>query len=295
MAWWQLSVQCKEADLDKTEASLLELGAMSITISDASNEPIYQSLPGDTPVWQHSLVTGLFAQEQALDNLHKDLLNLLQPHQLASVCKTELADRDWERVHLNYFEPIQYGKNLWVVPSWIEPPNPDGIVIRLDPGLAFGTGGHPTTALCLTWLSDKNLNNRSVIDYGCGSGILAIAACKLGASSVAAIDIDPQALSATRNNMLRNQIDPDSLNICLPGQKELQASDLLIANILSKSLVDLAENFAGLVKKGGQILLSGILNTQLDEIKLAYQRYFNLDASNSREEWTSISGNRKHD
>ncbi len=293
MAWWQFSVQCKASELERTEASLLALGAVSITLSDAKDEPIYEPLPGDTPVWRQSLVTGLFEQERSLENLHNDLLKLLPPHQVASLRKSVVADQDWERAHLQYFEPIQCAHNLWVVPSWIDPPYPDAINIRLDPGLAFGTGSHPTTALCLAWLSDKNLNSQSVIDYGCGSGILAIAASKLGATRVTAIDIDPQALSATRDNMHRNGIDPEALNICLPEQLGFEATDLLIANILSGPLVELTDNFANLVKIGGQILLSGILRSQADEITCAYQTYFELDPVSSRDEWISISGTRR--
>ncbi len=294
MAWWQISVQCEATELDRTEASLLALGAVSITLSDARDEPIYEPLPGDTPVWQHSLVTALFEQERSLENLHNHLLKLLAPHQAASLRKTVVTDQDWERAHLQYSEPIRCGENLWVVPSWIEPPDPGAINIRLDPGLAFGTGDHPTTALCLAWLSDQDLEGKSVIDYGCGSGILAIAARKLGATRVAAIDIDPQALAATRDNMRRNEIDPDSLNICLPEEMDFEPVDLLIANILSGPLVKMTDKFANLVKSNGRILLSGILRSQVNEITCAYQTYFNLDPVSIREEWISISGIRKN-
>lgn len=293
MAWWQLSVQSKAAELEQTEASFLALGAVSITLSDAKDEPLYEPLPGDHPVWQHSLVTGLFEQNQSLESLHNDLENLLQPHQIASIRDAEIEDQDWERAYQQYFQPIQYGNNLWVVPSWVDPPDADAINIRLDPGLAFGTGSHPTTALCLDWLSEKNLNSQSVIDYGCGSGILAIAASKLGASKVTAVDIDPQALDATRDNMFRNGIDPDSFNICLPEQMDLESIDLLIANILLGPLVELAEKLAELVTPGGKILLSGILANQLDDITCAYQTYFDLNSVSTREDWICISGSRR--
>ena len=294
MAWWQLSIQCNSTELEYTEASLIALGAVSITLSDAKDEPLYEPLPGDHPVWQHSLVTGLFEQKQRLESLHKDLAKLLPPHQVASIREAEIADQDWECAHLHYFKPIQCGRNLWVVPSWVDPPNPEAINIRLDPGLAFGTGSHPTTALCLAWLSDKNLANQSVIDYGCGSGILAIAASKLGASRLTAVDIDPQALRATRDNMLRNAIDPNSMNICLPEMLDIEAADLLMANILSGPLVKLSEKLAGLVRKNGKILLSGILRSQSDEITCVYQTYFDLDPASAHEDWISISGTRKN-
>lgn len=294
MAWWQISIQCDATELERTEASFLSLGAVSITLSDAMDEPIYEILPGDAPVWQHTIVTGLFEQDQPLESLQSDLSTLIQPHQVASLRKSVVADQDWERVHLPYFKPIICGKNLWVVPTWLEPPDPEAVNVRLEPGLAFGTGSHPTTALCLAWLSDQDLSSQSVIDYGCGSGILAIAARKLGAIRVTAVDIDPQALIATRSNMLANEFDPDSLIISLPEQIDIEAADLLIANILSGPLVELAEKFANLVKIDGRILLSGILKNQAKEITCAYQKYFDLDPVSTREEWIRISGTRKN-
>jgi ribosomal protein L11 methyltransferase len=177
------------------------------------------------------------------------------------------------------------------VPSWAEPPDPGATIIRLDPGLAFGTGTHPTTALCLAWLAANEIDGLQVIDYGCGSGILAIAAAKLGAASVAAVDIDPQALAACAANLERNGI-ADTLRVQagLPDAAPLAAADLLIANILVGPLVELAPRFTGLVKPGGKILLSGILNSQLQDIQLAYGDDFELDAPASRGEWICISG-----
>lgn len=294
MAWWQLSVQCRADELEATEDSLLALGAVSITLCDAQDEPIYEPLPGDTPVWQHSIITGMFDASQSLEDLYDRLLNLLPDHQVATARKSILEEQNWQRVHLQHFEPIRFADNLWVVPSWLKPPDPAAINIRLDPGLAFGTGSHPTTALCLTWMAQTNLINQTVIDYGCGSGILSIAACKLGAKQVFGVDIDPQAVDASKENARRNDIDPDLLHFSLVSKLSINKADLLLANILSGPLVELASKFAGLIKPGGKILLSGILKTQLNDIRCAYLPEFDLDAESIREDWVRVTGTRKN-
>jgi ribosomal protein L11 methyltransferase len=293
MAWWQLSVQSSAAELEQTEDSLLELGAVAITLSDAKDEPLYEPLPGDTPIWQHSIVTGLFTQERSLEALYDGLIQRLPEHQIHTVKKTVVDDQDWSRVHLKYFKRIQCAEKLWVVPSWHEAPDPSAVNIQLDPGLAFGTGGHATTALCLSWLGEHDIQNQSVIDYGCGSGILAIAAFKLGASELKSVDIDPQALVASKENARRNNIDPALLNITLPEDFKSEPVDLLIANILSGPLVRFAPKFSGLVKPGGQILLSGILQTQTNDIEKAYLPYFDLDPICIKEDWIRVSGTRR--
>jgi ribosomal protein L11 methyltransferase len=293
MAWWQLSVQSSAAELEQTEDSLLELGAVAITLSDAKDEPLYEPLPGDTPVWQHSIVTGLFTQQHSLEVLYDGLIQRLPEHLIHTAKKTIVDDQDWSRVHLQYFKPIQFAEKLWVVPSWHEAPDPSAVNIQLDPGLAFGTGGHATTALCLSWLGEHDIQNQSVIDYGCGSGILAIAAYKLGAGELHSVDIDPQALDASRENARRNDIDPALLNITLPETFKSEPVDLLIANILSGPLVEFAARFSELVKPGGQILLSGILQTQANNIKQAYLPYFELDPICIKEDWIRVSGTRR--
>jgi|TARA_B110000238_G_scaffold191634_1_gene226045 ribosomal protein L11 methyltransferase len=295
MAWWQLSVQSSAAELEQTEDSLLELGAVAITLSDAKDEPLYEPLPGDTPIWQHSIVTGLFTQKQSLEALYDGLIERLPEHQIHTAKKTIVDDQDWCRVHLKYFKPIQCAEKLWIVPSWHEPPDPSAVNIQLDPGLAFGTGGHATTALCLSWLGEHDIQNQSVIDYGCGSGILAIAAFKLGAGELHSVDIDPQALAASRENASRNNIDPALLNITLPEDFKSEPVDLLMANILSGPLVGFAPKFAELVKSEGQILLSGILQTQANDIKKAYLPFFDLDPICIKEDWIRVSGTRRSD
>jgi len=292
MAWWQISVQCSDEELEHTEAHFLSLGAVSITLCDARDDPIYEPLPGDTPVWQHSIMTGLFEHSQQIEVLYNKLLELLPDHQAASVDRSTLEDQDWERVHLQHFKPIRCADNLWIVPSWLQPPDPAAINIQLDPGLAFGTGSHPTTALCLAWMAHNNFNNQSVIDYGCGSGILSIAACKLGAKQVFGVDIDPQAVDASLDNARRNGIDPDLLQVSLASNFDSGRVDLLIANILAGPLVELAPKFASMIKFGGKILLSGILKTQLNDIKCVYQSYFDLDPESVLEDWARITGTR---
>jgi ribosomal protein L11 methyltransferase len=294
MPWWQLSVHCTAEELERTEDCLLELGAVSITLCDAQDEPLYEPLPGDSPVWQHSIMTGMFEASQQLEGLYDRLLKKLPDHQIVTAVKTILEEQDWERVHLQHFDPIHCGDNLWVVPSWLEPPDPNAINIQLDPGLAFGTGSHPTTALCLAWMADKKFHDQTVIDYGCGSGILSIAVCKLGAKRVFGVDIDPQAVEASEENSRRNAIEPGLLSFSLPSKLETGKVDLLIANILSGPLVDLAPKFAQMIKPGGKILLSGILKNQVNNIKCAYQSCFDLGPESNREDWVSLTGTRNN-
>lgn len=293
MAWWQLSVRCSEQELEKTEDILLELGALCLTISDAQDEPIYEPLPGHTPMWSISVVTGLFDQKHTLESLYDDLVKKLPEHQVQSIKKHQLEDQVWERAFLDQFKPTRFGENLWICPSWHQPPQAEACNIILDPGIAFGTGSHPTTALCLEYLDSHPPEDKSVIDYGCGSGILAIAAYKLGARYVSSIDIDPQALTSTARNAERNAIDPEDLHISLPQQQAVEAADLLIANILSGPLIELEPLFASLIRPSGHLLLSGILVTQADTILQAYQKHFELDAVKIKEDWCCITGTRK--
>jgi ribosomal protein L11 methyltransferase len=294
VAWWQLTVQCTQSELEPTEHILLELGALSITLADAHDEPIYEPLPGENPVWQVSMVTGLFDQQQSLEDLYDDLVKRLPAHQVATIRKQQLDDQVWERAYLDQFKPTCFGDMLWICPSWHEPPQPDACNIILDPGIAFGTGSHPTTALCLQYLDQHPPVGKCVVDYGCGSGILAIAAYKLGAKKVSSIDIDPQALDATAENARRNGIDPNELHIGKPGEADIKSTDYLIANILSGPLIELEPKFASIVKPGGQLLLSGILTEQADEMRRHYQRHFNIDAVKIEQDWCRVTGIRNH-
>jgi len=295
MAWWQLSVQCTAAELEQTENLLLDLGALSITLADARDQPLYEPLPGNTPVWDESTVTGMFETTKTPEQLYQQLTSSLPEHLVASVRQSVLEDQDWVQAYREHYYPIQCGEKLWIVPSWHSAPDPGAVNIELDPGLAFGTGGHPTTALCLAWLAENDIQDQTVLDYGCGSGILAIAACKLGAQKVIGVDIDPQALEASRQNASRNQIEADQFPVFLPAKMPDDKVDLLIANILSGPLVELSNRLATLVKPGGRILLSGILRQQENAIQSAYQPYFNLDPVCAKEDWIRVTGTRRND
>jgi ribosomal protein L11 methyltransferase len=292
MTWRQLSLSCQASELSQVEDLMLELGALSISLRDAGDEPIYEPLPGDNPVWQDSIVTATFSEDCDHESLAQLLAARLPRHLANTVTRDSFHDQDWIQAYRQHFQPLQVAPELWIVPSWLEPPDPDATNIRLDPGLAFGTGSHPTTALCLAWLAAQDLENLSVIDFGCGSGILAIAAIKLGARQVLAFDIDEQALSACRSNMKVNTVGAEQIQVSLPASIDTGAVDLLVANILAAPLIDLARKFAGLVKPGGKILLSGILLSQLNDIQSAYSNYFELDPAARRDDWICISGSR---
>ena len=290
MAWWQLSIQCSRDELESTEDSLLELGALSLTLGDAKDAPIYEPLPGETPVWPDTTITGLFDQTRTIEELYDELVEKLPAHLISTIRKHSLDDQVWERAFLDQFKPMLFGQNLWICPSWHEPPDPKACNIILDPGIAFGTGTHPTTALCLEFIDQHPPINKSVLDFGCGSGILAIAAFKLGASKVSCIDIDPQALDATASNARHNTIDPEKLNISLPDDMNLEPVDYLVANILSGPLVELEPKMAALTKPGSQIVLSGILPSQTDAVVEAYQKDFALDPVENKLNWCRITG-----
>jgi ribosomal protein L11 methyltransferase len=292
MAWWQFSLNCQAFELEQVENLMTGLGAVSISLSDAGDEPIYEPLPGDNPVWQESIIAATFDGQSDHEFLYQQITGELPDHLAQGVRMKTLQDQDWNQAYKKHFHPLQCAPNLWIVPSWSEPPDPAATIIQLDPGLAFGTGSHPTTALCLAWLGAGNIDDRRVIDFGCGSGILAIAAIKLGARQVIAVDIDAQALTACHSNMEVNGINSEQIQVIPPEELEQSTADLLIANILAGPLVRLAPRFAELVEPGGQILLSGILKTQLEDIQLAYRPYFNLDPASYREDWVCISGNR---
>ena len=294
MAWWRVSLTCPAERLEAVETALLGLGAESLSLADAGDEPIFEPLPGDTPVWRESIVSALFDDRTDPDSLQIELQRALPPELAGGIRRERLDDADWEQAYRRHFEPLQIAPSLWIVPSWCEPPDPDAIVIRLDPGLAFGTGGHPTTALCLEWLAAHPPAAATVVDYGCGSGILAIAARRLGAASVTAVDIDPQALAASAANLAANGIAGE-VRLCLPDDLPPTAVDLLIANIVAAPLIALAPEFARRVRPGGEILLSGILKGQLDEIQSAYSGDFRLAAPRARGDWICLFGQRRDD
>jgi ribosomal protein L11 methyltransferase len=204
-----------------------------------------------------------------------------------------IEDQDWERSWMDNFQPMRFGQRLWIVPSWHAAPEPDAVNLLLDPGLAFGTGTHPTTALCLEWLDAQTLQDCTVLDFGCGSGILAIAALLLGAGLAIGTDIDPQALEASRDNASRNGIEPARFPLYLPGELPGVRADVLVANILAGPLVELAPRLAELLGPGGRLALSGILAEQAEAVRAAYSKDFMLEPTAEKDGWVRISGIRR--
>lgn len=295
MPWIQLKIDTDADSVERLSELLGEAGALSVTWEDAADQPLFEPPPGATPLWHATRVVGLFDAGADLPTVVEQLEAALE-YPLHGWRASPLEDKDWERAWMDNFHPMRFGERLWICPSWCEPPAPEAVNILLDPGLAFGTGTHPTTSLCLTWLDSQRLSGCTVIDYGCGSGILAIAAALLGAERVFAIDNDPQALLATRDNAERNHVDarihaclPDALDDALAGAQ----ADVLVANILAGPLIALAPRFASLTRPTGSLALSGILNEQADAVASAYAADFTLHAPQQLEDWTRLDGRRK--
>lgn len=291
MPWLQLIIHTQQAYVETLSDLLLEHGAQSVTYQDAADQPLFEPPPGETPLWSDTLVTGLFDANDDLADIADSIRQQAQDH-IASLRSEILEDKDWVREWMDNYHPMQFGSGLWIVPSHRTPPDPHATNILLDPGLAFGTGTHPTTAMCLQWLADRDLHNKTVIDYGCGSGILAIAAAKRGAHNILAIDNDPQALTATTANAVKNNVH---LYIRCHGVNTpitLQC-DLLLANILAGPLIELAPLFARLVKTGGELVLSGILAEQSQQVWDAYTTWFAMDSTEQQGDWIRLSGKRR--
>ncbi|MCI5763072.1 50S ribosomal protein L11 methyltransferase [Actinobacillus porcinus] len=290
MAWIQIRLNSTNERAEAISDFLEELGSVSVTFMDSQDTPIFEPLPGETRLWGNTDVIALFDAETDMN----PILTALQESQLLEqgfAYKIEqIEDKDWEREWMDNFHPMKFGKRLWICPTWREIPEPDAVNVMLDPGLAFGTGTHPTTALCLEWLDSLDLEGKTVIDFGCGSGILAIAALKLGAKSAVGIDIDPQAILASRNNAEANGV-ADRLQLFLSDDKpaDLKA-DVVVANILAGPLKELYPVISQLPKAQGELGLSGILATQAQSVCDAYAQTFELDPVVEREEWCRITG-----
>jgi ribosomal protein L11 methyltransferase len=286
----QLTIDLGERDPAPYEDALFALGAVSVTLQDAADDPVLEPGPGETPLWPTVVVKALFDPDTDPTRLAHALAESL-PDGPSPRFET-LADQAWERVWLDDFRPMRFGRRLWVCPGGLPAGDVDAIRIELDPGLAFGTGTHPTTALCLEWLDGQDLAGCSVIDYGCGSGILAIAAAKLGATHVRAVDIDPQALIATRDNAVRNGV---AGTLTITGDPALapRSTDVLLANILAGPLVELAPRFAAALGPAGRLALSGLLPEQADAVTAAYRPWFHIDTTTMRDGWVLLSGCRQ--
>ena len=294
MAWQQLKLQIMSDQIDPLEKLLLDYGGLSISYLDAKDQAIFQKAPGSTPLWDIVDLVCLFEKEKNLDGLLFLLQQNIAIKNKESLTLEVLEDQAWERSWMSNFKAMQFGERLWVCPSWQKPPEPNAINIMLDPGLAFGSGSHATTSMCLQWLEINTHDNSTVIDYGSGSGILAIAAALLGAHRVIAVDNDPQAITATIENAKRNNIPAGVIETYLPDQLPddtlaLQ-SDILVANILAEPLKQLAENLSQLVKPKGKIALSGLLTEQTNELLEHYGTWFKMDKAVVNEEWARLSG-----
>ena len=291
MPWLQLKLASTPDAAQRLSDLLSEAGALAVTLQDAADQPLYEPPPGATPLWSQTWVTGLFDTDADLDAVLAYLRGALDQHDLVHAI-SPLEDKDWEREWMDNYHPMRFGTRLWICPSWHQPPDGDAVTVMLDPGLAFGTGTHPTTALCLEWLDAHDIVGKHVIDYGCGSGILAVAAAKLGAHQVWAVDYDSQALHATTLNTEKNVVSA-LIHTVLPNDLPHQITDILLANILAGPLIEFAPLFAGLVRPGGAIVLSGILNTQTDVVMQRYQAWFDMAPAIERDEWMRLSGVRK--
>ncbi len=295
MAWLQFKIETSQQDAELWQERLEEVGAAAILLLDAGDQPLLEPPPGATPLWDHVIVNGIFTADSDVDALAEFFVT---HYGLDAQCyKTELLeDKDWERAWMDHYHPMRFGTRLWVVPSWCPAPEPDAVNLLLDPGLAFGTGTHATTALCLEWLDSLELQGCTVIDYGCGSGILAIASLLLGAHQAIAIDNDPQALLATRDNAQRNGV-ADRLRVFAPDEvpESVGPADVIVANILAGPLIALAPKLTSMLQPGGRIALSGLIRSQVEDVQEAYEDSFLMEPATVRDEdWCRLSGVRRH-
>ncbi|HQR24057.1 MAG TPA: 50S ribosomal protein L11 methyltransferase [Steroidobacteraceae bacterium] len=290
MPFLQVTLDIGSSDPAPFEDALAGLDAVAVTLEDAADDPVLEPAPGATPLWPTVRLRALFdasADGRAVVSHIAARFPGLPPPQLVTI-----EDKAWEREWLKDFRPMRFGRRLWVCPGGQPAGDADAVRIELDPGLAFGTGTHPTTALCLEWLDARDLHGCAVVDYGCGSGILAIAALKLGAASVRAIDIDPQALIATRDNAFRNGVHAGLAVTSEPGLPP-GSVDILVANILAGPLAELAPRFGAAVRVGGELALSGVLTSQVDAVTAAYRPWFDIAFTATREGWGLIGGRRR--
>ena len=292
MTWLQLRLDTAPERVEALESALLATGSVAVTLEDNADQPVLEPKVGETPLWRKTRLTGLYPadtdMQAVLDRFPEDLL-------AGAGARVEiLEDKDWEREWMQHYQPMRFGERLWVCPSWQEPPEPAAVNLLLDPGLAFGTGTHPTTALCLEALASMEFTGQAVVDYGCGSGILAVAALKLGAAEALGVDHDPQALLASRENARRNHIDDAQLALALPGADPLpdwgERANTVVANILAGPLIELSPTLLSLLRPGGTLMLSGLLDKQAAEICAHYADRITLHVCGEREHWVCLRG-----
>jgi len=297
MPWLNLIVESDAEHAEALSESLLDTGALSVELLDAdADTPDEQAIfgePGEPPpgVWQHSRVSALFEEHQNVSKILRSAADKIGLMKLPEYHVEALDDNDWVRHTQSQFDPIPISPRLWIVPTWHIPSDPDAINILLDPGLAFGTGSHPTTRLCLRWLDNHLQSGEAMLDYGCGSGILAIAAVKLGAASATGIDVDSQAVQASRDNAIANNVT--DIRFHLPEDAPSFNYDLVVANILTNPLRMLAPLLANSTRQGGRIVLSGILENQAQDVMNIYQQWFDLNPPVYEEGWSCLSGRKR--
>lgn len=289
MAWHQVSVITNELTAPELADVFSDLGAVSVTFMDAEDEPVYEPGIGETKIWSRTQVVALYELEAEPELIKTLVIQRFDPILLNSWHYEPVADQAWERAWMEHFKPMKFADRLWVCPTGQEQHEAGSVCLILDPGLAFGTGTHPTTALCLEWLASHDLTGKTVIDYGCGSGILAIAALLLGAKQAYAVDIDPQALTATRDNAEKNQVQ-DRIECFLPNNFNPRQADVVLANILAKPLIEMASSICSLVGNTGQLVLSGILLEQAQSVLDAYQAEMAFGPITQNQDWVRLDG-----
>jgi len=277
-------------DAERVEQACFEFGALAVSYTDQRDDPILEPAPGEFRLWPHSRLQALFPFETSPDEMVACLSHVLHVD-AARFCVATLADRVWEREWLRDFHPMCFGRRLWVAPHHAHVHTEGAVIVRLDPGLAFGTGTHATTAMCLAWLDEFAEPGQLAIDYGCGSGVLAVAAAKLGARAAHAFDIDPQALTATRDNAAANAVEAQ-VHVHADDVELPAGADILLANILCGPLCELAPRFAALTRPGGHIVLAGLLSSQTDEVTRAHAPWFDIAPFATRDGWTALTGTR---
>ncbi len=292
MTWLQLRLYTQRDTVSTLEDQLLATGAVAVTLEDNADQPLLEPGVGETPLWNQTRLTGLYPADS---DMHAVLAQL--PSQALENHRVEiLEDKDWEREWMQHFQPMRFGEQLWVCPSWLEPPHAGAVNLLLDPGLAFGTGTHPTTAMCLRQLDGMPLRGQTVVDYGCGSGILAVAALKLGAARALGVDNDPQALAASAENSRRNGVQQAQFKVALPQQVIMadwgQRADLVVANILSGPLVELSDTLISFLKPGGDLLMAGLLGSQYETLRAHYTPVIQLSVVDQQDDWVCLRGKR---
>ena len=291
--WQELKVETTKAHVEQLEDWFFEQGAVAVTLEDNADEPLLEPGVGETPLWEQVRLVALFTEgvdlQPVVDALPADKITA-QP-----LAPAHVPDQDWERAWMDNFHPMRMGERLWVCPSWIDPPDPNAVNVMLDPGLAFGTGTHPTTAMCLGELDTMIRPGDKVVDYGCGTGILAIAALKLGAELALGVDNDPQAITASHQNAERNGIDPSRFKVVMPNDDTIAgwagAADVVVANILAGPLALLAPELRQLLKPGGRLIMAGLLENQAESLIETYAPEVTLQAANDIEGWVLLAGN----